>query len=152
MPKYCPISNKIKLGFLIFSLLIIIYPTIYLSTFLVFQSNCNKLITNMGIINISLALINIIFPNLQNYLFLIFTKFLISGLFSNIILFYIENYSIGKIKNNLSLILFNDGKTIDLTYIYLIKIPRVKTLRSSRDRPYKQWRIRLIKKYSKAYE
>lgn len=111
---------KIKLVFLIISLLILVYPCIYLLLDLIYKSFVGQLLMILQLICIFSGLLNIVFSDLENSVFLIFLKFFFSSSIAFLIFNNIEKKSYEKISSKLKKNFFEDNKRISMKLLLFI--------------------------------
>jgi len=113
-------KTSIRLIFIIISLIIMSYPCFNLLLDMIYKSSVGKLLMILQLLCIVLGLINIIFPDLENSIFMIALKFFISGTFAFLIFSNIEKKTYQKIENKLNKNFFEDNKRINLKLLLFI--------------------------------
>lgn len=113
-------TTYIRIIFTVISLLIMVYPCGNLLTDLVYKSPVGQLLMLLQLICIFLGVINLIFTDLQNSIFIIVLKFAFSGTIAFLILNNLEKNSFEKTGNKLKKNFFEENKKIDIKLLLLI--------------------------------
>lgn len=113
-------ATRIKLIFLIISLLILVYPCVNLLIDLIYKSFVGKLIMILQLICIISGITNIIFPDLESSIFLIFIKFFFSASLAFIIFNNIEKKSYNKLISRINRNFFEENKKISIKLLLFI--------------------------------
>ena len=115
-----PDETKIKLIMLIISLIILAFPCASMILDLNFNSLIGKLLIQINLICIFLGIINAIFHDLENTIFLLVLKLIFSATLSFIIFSYCEKKSYENISKKLLTNFFEDNKNINIRLLLLI--------------------------------